>query len=651
MLRGCWDAWLLGAVVVAGPGHAAEVTRVERGSLVLEGIPEIPERITHRLARYRNTRSASLQGWHPEGEGVLISTRFAETEQIHWVREPGGARRQLTFFDEPVTEALPSPSREVNGFLLRKDVGGSEVYQYYFFDLASGEYRLLTDGRSRNLGAVWARDGRRYAFTTTARNGKDYDVHLADVGRPGHSVPLVEESGTWGAVDASPDGGTLLVGRYVSATESHLYLVTLEDHGLAPFDPAEEPVAYGDARFAGDGKGIYLTSDRGSEFRRLQYHDLSTGAVRVLTAGIPWDVEAFELCRDGRYLAYVVNEDGISRLRLRDLTSGEEPAPPVLPVGRIDHLEFSPDCRQLGMTLTTPQTPGDVYSIDLERLQLARWTYSEVGGLRTESFAVPELVRYPTFDEVDGAPRTIPAFYYRPRGPGPFPVVIDIHGGPEAQARPEFDADVQYLVQELGVAVLAPNVRGSSGYGKSYLKLDDGLRREDSVRDLGKLLDWIAGRPELDARRMAVMGGSYGGYMVLASMVQFGDRLRAGVEVVGISNFVTFLENTQPYRRDLRRAEYGDERVPEVRAFLQRISPLTRADRIRRPMFIAQGLNDPRVPASEAEQIVHAIRASGGEAWYLLARDEGHGFQKKSNRDVYTAAVALFLERHLLPAP
>ena len=287
--------------------------------------------------------------------------------------------------------------------------------------------------------------------------------------------------------------------------------------------------------------------------------------------------------------------------------------------------------------------PTDVYSIDFAETSLTRWTRSESGGLREEDMAEPELIRYATFDG-----RETPAFVYLPAGDGPHPVLIDIHGGPEGQHRPRFSSATQFRVNELGIAVVAPNVRGSAGYGTAYLKLDNGYLREDSVRDIGALLDWIATRDDFDAGRVAVSGGSYGGYMVLASLVHFGDRLRAGIERVGISNFVSFLENTQGYRRDLRRVEYGDERDPDMRAFLQRISPLNQVERIARPMLISQGLNDPRVPASESEQIVAALRERNVPVWYVLARDEGHGFRKKVNRDYLMAATALFLQRHLL---
>jgi dipeptidyl aminopeptidase/acylaminoacyl peptidase len=321
---------------------------------------------------------------------------------------------------------------------------------------------------------------------------------------------------------------------------------------------------------------------------------------------------------------------------------------PALPRGRIYGLHFDPEGTKLGLVLNTPQHPGDVFTLDLSSREIVRWTFSEVGGLKGEDLVTPELIRYETFDQVDGQPRTTSAFYYRPRGSGPFPVLIDIHGGPERQARPSFNSLRQYFIKELGIAVLRPNVRGSSGYGKSYLLLDNGYKREDSVRDIGALLDWIAEQPELDSDRVVLFGSSYGGYMVLGSMTHYNHRLRAAIEKYGISNFVTFLENTKDYRRDLRRAEYGDERDPQMREFLTQISPTSNAAKITKPLFIFQGLNDPRVPVTESEQMVENIRENGGVVWYLLAKDEGHGLSKKTNRDYFNSAVILFLERFLL---
>ncbi len=626
----------------------AAAERIEKGNLVIEGIPEIPPEVIERLRQYQNTRSASLRGWHPSREGLIISTRFGETNQLHWVKTPGGARHQLTFFDEPVgeVEVVPDPARP--RLVLGLDVGGSENYQLYAYDLEGASKRLLTDGSSRNGRASVSNAGDRLVFTTTRRNGRDWDVHVMGLDEK-ESKPLLEAGGAWFAGDWSPDDRRLFVARFVSANELHPHLLDLASGELTRLRPSDEPVAYGGAAWAAGGKGVVFTSDEGSEFQHLRYLDLASGELETLTGHVPWDVRDLTVSPDGKWLAFAVNEGGAETFHVWETATREEVALDPLPTGQVYSVEFHPDSKRLGLTLNTPQTPGDVYVIDLETGRHERWTFSEVGGLDTSRFATVELIHYDTFDEVDGRPRRIPAFYYKPAvGEGPWPVMIEIHGGPEGQHRPAFDPSTQFLATELGIAVLAPNVRGSSGYGKSYLKLDNGRLREDSVKDIGKLLDWIAANDELDESRVAVYGGSYGGYMVLASLVHFGERLRGGIDLVGISNFVTFLENTEDYRRQLRREEYGDESDPEMRAFLESISPANHAGKIKTPLFIAQGANDPRVPASEAEQILAAVRANGGEPWYMLAKDEGHGFDKKSNRDYFAAAAALFLEQVLL---
>jgi dipeptidyl aminopeptidase/acylaminoacyl peptidase len=641
-------AALVTPLLLAVPAWS-QVERIERGNLVIEEIPAIPPTLTERLRQYQNTRSAGVSDWDPAGTGVFIVTRFGETSQIHFLERAGGARRQITFFEEPVAGAALCPDPGTRGFLFAKDVGGSEQYQGFFFDLASGSSRMITDGESRHGRGMWNTSGDAFAFSSNRRNGRDTDFYIADLDGPTYDRPVVTERGTWGAADFSPDDRSLLVMRYVSANESYYHVVDLETGERTPINPTDEQISYGDAKWSKDGRGVFMTSDEGSEFSHLRYHDLETGRFANLTPDLPWDVEDLELTRDGGTLAFVTNEGGIDRLYLMDTATRRYEAVTGLPVGQIGGLRFHPDGRWLAMSINTPRTPGDVYAYDVVDGTLSRWTHSEVGGLDTDRFVVPRLVEYPTFDQVDGKPRMIPAFYYRPTGvDGPSPVLILIHGGPEGQIVPRFSSTVQYLVNEMNIAVITPNVRGSAGYGKSYLKLDNGMRREDSVRDIGALLDWIATRPELDASRVGVYGGSYGGYMVLASMTHYNDRLKCGIDVVGISNFVTFLKNTREYRRDLRRTKYGDERDPDMRAFLEKIAPTANAYKITKPMLIVQGLNDPRVPVIESEQILEAIRGNGGTAWYLLARDEGHGFRKKSNRDYYMSAMMLFLEQHLV---
>ncbi len=633
-------AAMTAAALVTGIAGAAEVSRVERGNLVLENMPEIPAEITQRLAQYQNTRSAGLIDWLSDGS-VLIATRFGDTNQIHRVRVPMGARTQITFLGEPVRGASVSPDPDLDGFLYLYDIGGSEFSQVYWFDLAAGNSTLLTDGKSRNGSITWANAGDRFAYTSTRRDGRNFDVWIGTPESGYEQHTLVHESnGLWVPMDWSPDDSRLLLLEYLSINHSRIHVLDLSSGTLTEVNPSETPIGYNGGAFDNTGNGVYLVHDEGAEFKQLHHVDLKSARSRPLSANIPWDVVSVALTRDRNRMAFVVNDGGRSQLHLRDLRRNRALQAPKLPVGLISGLNFNRDGNRLAMTVSTSRSPSDVFVYDVGRRSLTRWTESEVGGLDTAKFPEPELVRFNSFDG-----REIPAWVYKPTGEGTHPVVIQIHGGPESQSRPGFSSTYAYWVNELGAAVISPNVRGSSGYGKTYLQLDNGMKREDSVKDIGALLDWIAAQPDLDAERVIVYGGSYGGYMVLASLVHYNDRLLGGIDIVGISNFVSFLENTESYRRDLRRAEYGDERDAEMRAHLEKISPLSRMGEVSRPLFVAQGLNDPRVPASEAEQVVEAVRGNGGEVWYLLAKDEGHGFAKKVNRDYFQAASALFMQR------
>ena len=638
------------SLALCAPTFAAEpaaVAREETGNRVTENVPAVPAELVERLNRYQNTRGAAFAGWLADGS-LIVTTRFGETNQAHRVRMPLGMREQLTFYPEPLSAVRTSPAAGGNGFVFGKDVGGSEFWQLFWYDLDKREATMFTDGkRSQNTTPLWSRDGRQLAWSSTARNGTDYDLWVRD-NRSGQARQVLAEGGMWSPMDFSPDGRRLLVVKYVSINEAYPGELDLATGKLELFPVDGGKAAFNAFKYAPDGRSVYFVSDEERQFLTLRRHDPAGGAPTLVSGDVPWDVESVEISGDGRHLAYVANEDGISRLRVLTIPAHREIALPALPIGVIGSLGFSPDSRQLAITLNSATAPSDVYVIDLADAALTRWTQSEVGGLDASKFRAPTLVRYPTFDQVDGKARTIPAFYYRPAGDGPFPVVVSIHGGPESQALPVFNPTTQFLVEELKVAVLVPNVRGSSGYGKDYLLLDNAMKREDSVRDIGALLDWIGGQPELDGARVGVMGGSYGGYMVLASMVHYDERIRAGIDVVGISDFGTFLANTESYRRDLRRAEYGDERIPEIKAFHDRIAPLNNAGRISRPLFVAQGYNDPRVPWTEAEQIVKAVRGNGGEVWYLLFKDEGHGFKKKTNIDYFGAASVLFWQQHLL---
>lgn len=627
---------------------SAEVSRREQGQLLMENIPVIAADITDRLSQYSNARSVTLADWTPDGKGLLIRTRFADTVQLHQVAQPLGMRKQLTFFAEPVSGGSYQPGKDSRGFVYSRDNGGDENFQLYFFETATGKSQLLTDGSSRNQSACWAPGGRFLMYSSSRRNNIDFDIYLREL-ETGVERRVYDSKGSFSTLDISADEKSALLMQYVSATESRLFLLDIGSGQARSLNIGTGRVSYGEALFSKDGKGIYLTLDAGSEFQQLGYYDLDKGRLHNLTPDLQWDVGSIALSNDGTLLAYSVNEDGLDRVYVLDVVARKQMKAPMLPPAVLSGLAFSPDSQRLALSFTAANAPSDAYVFELKSGTLSRWTESEIGGLDSAQLLLPELVHYPTFDQVNGRARQIPAFVYKPRtAAGKLPVVISIHGGPEGQYRPAFSEFAQYLSSEVGVAFIAPNVRGSSGYGKSYLELDNGFKREDSVKDIGALLDWIASQPDLDKDRVLVMGGSYGGYMTLASLTHYNDRLKGGIDIVGISHFVTFLSNTKGYRADLRRVEYGDEREPAMREFMEKIAPLNNAGKITVPLFVVQGLNDPRVPASEAEQIVSKVRANKGEVWYLLAKDEGHGFAKKGNREFYQAAAVSFIRKHLL---
>lgn len=626
----------LGAAPVLA--QTAPPTR-QSGTLIYSDIPEIPEALRTDLQRYRNARSAAFQDWMEDGS-MLISTRFGETAQLHRVAAPGADRTQITFFAEPISNATTIPGTD--RFAYQRDAGGAENFQTFVAGLDGGDI-AITEPNTRNGGPVFSDDGRTVFWNRVERGQSDYDILAMTVGDPASRRVVFEGTGQFSPVDVSPDGGRVLLSQYISALDSRLWILDLATGQATRLRESATPVAYYGGEFTRDGRSIITTSDEGGEALRLVEISLDDGALTPLTEASNWDVDDFDLSDDGRLLAWSINEDGYSRVAVRDLITRRALPQPELPQGVLGALQFSPDGSKLAIGLSTPTSSGDVWSWDVAGGGLTRWTQSEVGPLDRASFVTPDLIRYPSFDDL-----RIPAFVYRPRGlEGRRPVIIDIHGGPEGQSRPGFNLTYQQWVADHGAVVIVPNVRGSSGYGKTWLAADNGPRRQESVQDIGALLDWIATQPDMDPERVVVHGGSYGGFMVLASLAAYSDRLAGAVNIFGIANFVSFLQNTEAYRRDLRRAEYGDERDPAMRAVFDRISPLNLTERMTAPLLVIQGANDPRVPQSESEQIVDAVRAEGRPVWYLLATNEGHGFRKKFNSDGQAEVTNLFFRQVL----
>lgn len=620
-------------------------------TIINENVPPIPIEIKHKLKHYSELKAAGIADWDPRDKGMIIATRLSDTTQLYWVDKPMGKLKQLTDYKEPVRNATFSPNPDKNYFLFTKDVGGAENYQVFRYDLAAEKATMISDGKSRHMGISFNNKGDVFAYVNNSRTGMLFDTYIMDPEKPSEAklVYKAQRPAYYIPTGWLPDDRHLLILEFLSANKANTLLVDTVTGKVENITPkSDKPQFFILVEVSKDGKYLFGVSDRGTEFRKLVRFELATSKIEVITRDISWDIEDAAAAKDKKKIAFTVNEGGINRLYLMDTETLNYKPIRDIPNGLIGGLTFNPTGKRLFMNINNARMNGDVFQLDLGTKQLVRWTRSDTGGLNLSSFVIPRVIQYPTFDKVDGKPRVIPAFYYRPlkKTDKPYPVVIDIHGGPEAQFKPRFQGMSNYLINEMGVALIAPNVRGSSGYGKSYLLLDNAEKREDSVKDIGALLDWIATRPELDKNRVAVFGGSYGGYMVLASMVHYSNRLACGVDIVGISNFVTFLKNTSAYRRDLRRAEYGDER--KIGDFLNKISPSTHASKIKKPLFVIQGKNDPRVPASESEQIVKTVRANKVPVWYQLATNEGHGFSKKYNRDFMYYSILRFFQEYLL---
>ena len=495
------------ALLVAGvPAYPQTDTIPPNENLLAEGIPAVPAALASSVARYTNYRTATFGGWDPVRREMLISTRFADVPQLHLVKFPGGDRSQLTFYPDPVISSSFHPTKG-DYFIFIKDTGGGEFFQIYRQDLVTGEATLLTDGKSRNLGYVWAEDGSKIAYGSTRRDGSDVDIWVMDPAEPRTDRMVAKlEGGGWQALDWSPDGRTLLVENYVSAEESYLYVVdeaSGERKLLTPKGAAN--VHYGSGRFSKDGRGIFATTDRDCEFQRLAYIDLATLGHTYLSTAIPWDIDEFDLSDNGRTIAFVANEDGFGVLHLLDTASGKEMPVPEIPKGVVSGVTWHRNSRDIAFDLSSARTGGDVYSLDVESGRVERWTTSETGGLNTALLPEPELIHWKSWDG-----RTISGFLFIPPATftGKRPVIVAVHGGPESQDRPRFLGAYNYWLNELGIAVVFPNVRGSTGYGKTFLSLDDGFLREGSYRDIDTLLDWIHAQPGLEPERVMVTGGS-----------------------------------------------------------------------------------------------------------------------------------------------
>jgi len=616
-------------------------------NLITENILPIPKSLNQAIKKYSENRNAGLADVHPNGKEIIAVTRFASTNQLHKIAVPLGARKQITFFDEPVNGASYEP---VKGeyLIYTKDTGGNEFGQLFKLDLKTLQSQLLTDGgRSQNGGVTWKKDGSGFYFSSTKRNGGDRDIYYMDPLKPENTQMILElKGGGWGINSISNDGKKLLIGEYVSANDSYLYMYDTATKKLEPItDRKEKGIVQGNASFSKNPDEIFYITDRNNEFSRLAVLNLKNKKIEYLTTSIPWNVENYDISEDRSTIAFVTNESGINKLYILHADSKKYEPVSQIPVGLIGGVKFSNDGRSLYFARSAADSGSDVYKMDLVSKNIERWTESEQGEMQPSDMSVPKLIEWKGFDQMK-----ISGFYYpaAPKFTGKRPVIINIHGGPEGQSMASSIGSSNYFTNEMGVAMIYPNVRGSSGFGKTFIAADNWDLRMNSVKDIGSLLDWIAKQPELDKDRIMIMGGSYGGFMTLATAYEYADKIRCSVDIVGISDFNTFLKNTEEYRRDLRRVEYGDERIPKMATFFTKIAPLNNIDKIKKPMFIIQGTNDPRVPVTEAVQMRDKLKAQGKTVWYLEAKNEGHGFRKKENVDFQRLAVIRFMQEYLL---
>ncbi len=644
---------------------AADATVLQPNlNLVAQGIPPITQGLVNQVQRYTRFAGRSFVAWHPTQAQMLISYRPEgdNVVQIHQLGAAMGRPQVLTSGQDAVRVASYEP-REGRYVVFGRSTGGDEAQQLFHLDPATRQTTRFTPATEAHAVAGWIKPSSELIYTAvpldrTAQGGSRTSINTTvwrvdpELAAQAKAAPrqLAELPGTgWYGSGVSHDGRTAAFMRYRSAEDTQLWLLDTrsgERRQVLPQPGVAATAANFFGAFSLDGQRVYFTSDSASEFRELMVLHLPTGQVTRLSAHIPWDVSNPSLSADGRTLAVQVNADGREEIRWFNTATGAERSPPQAPKGNIGHMEFHPQLPLLAFSVDSSRGPGQLQVVDANTGALTAWSQTTVpAGISFAGMREQQVERFKSFDGL-----TVSAIVQRPpaRFAGKRPVVILIHGGPEGQSKVAFNGRWNYFSNELGVHLVEPNVRGSTGYGKTFLSLDNGRKREDSVKDIGALLDWIAQQPDMDASRVLVAGGSYGGYMVLATSVHYSPRIVGGISTVGISNFVSFLTRTESYRRDLRRAEYGDERDPSMRAFLESISPLNNAERIKKPLFVVQGKNDPRVPYTESEQIVERVRANGLPVWYLRAENEGHGFARKENADFQFYAMVKFAQELLL---
>lgn len=618
---------------------------VAQGSIESIGVPAIPDSLSREVGPYAQIYGLPLSGWNGAKREVLLKG-LSSVGWISKVSSPGAPPQTSTIYIQQsgIYDFYFQPQGKYLAYT--RDAGGNETFQLYLYDIAARSSSLLSDNKSRNTEPVWSNNGERIIYSSTPVGESGVNLRLINPFDKKSDRLVVKSDGSYlKAYDWSPDDKHIIFCDFTSNTTSTLWLLDVAtSNKTLVSQKANRPELYDYPQFSNDGKGVYVLTDHDSDVRRVAFIDLSSLKINYIPSNPKWDVDEFRLSPNGKLVAYITNEDGISRLHLFDVPANKELTISQLPLGIISDPKWDNNSTGLAFNFKSPHSPNDVYSVNPETGKVEIWARSITNGVDTRKFSEPQLIHWTSFDK-----RIISGFLYRPpaKFQGKRPVIIDIHGGPEEQYRPGFGYEDNYFLNELGIAKIYPNVRGSSGYGKAFLELDNGSHREDAVKDIGTLLDWIKTQPELDANRVLVQGVSYGGYLALSTAYTYSDQIRGAISESGIANLASFVENTEGWRRGLQRSEFGDERDPKIKEFMDRISPLSNAHKIRKPLLIIQGANDPRVPLADATKLVAATKGRI-PVWYILAKDEGHGFMKQNNRDYRLYTTILFIKEFLL---
>ncbi len=617
-------------VLLPSIAAAQEKTVPTPANVKVEGMPPMPQSMLDRVARYGQFRQAQMIAWHPTKRQVLITTNFA-TPQLHLVEGPLQDRRQLTWFAAPGLLSLVDASfdpADGNMLAFHYDPAGAEARSIYRYDMRTGEPALVVEAQSR-YNAVWSHQGKWLAYDSSERNGKDRDLYVVEPSNPATKRLVAALDGPWSPHDWSPDGSSVLVNEVFTNAENYLWLIDVKTGQKTPITKRGDgqKAAWLNARFSADGRKVYAVSDRGGEARiwrcdvaACAWTPVSADGILVDAAGGPHGSGGFELSADGSMIAYVVDKGTTTELQVIDAATLKARPLPAIPRGVVSQLRWRPGSREIGFTLGSVKAQGDVYSVDIGAVALTRWTRSET-TFNPDVLPSPEVVTWNSFDG-----EVISGILYRPaaRFTGARPVMIQIHGGPDVRERAIFRGRSNFLLNELGVAIIYPNVRGSAGFGRKFEQLDNGRGRDGAIKDVGALLDWIGTRPELDGTRVVLNGVSYGGWLALESGIVYNDRIRGVIEGAGITDFITFLDQTDPGRQENRRGEYGDERDPAMREYLKSISPVTRASEMKKPTLILHPGKDTRVPVGQAEELVKALKANNAPVWYLEFSEANH---------------------------